>query len=929
MSARPSHASSVSRLLAAPVFDDRAKTRAAKLLNDILLSGAGILLVVIVVAPLLSPTPVGAWLARGALLGIALLGLALLRRGFVRTVTVGLVAAVWLVLTVSALLLGGVRSPLVVLYPVVVLLAGLTWGRRPAVALALLSALAGAGMTWAGSQGLLPESAVEAWRVWTGLAGALALVAVLMHIALKAEEERQRSDRRLQVELAARRETEEALSEQVRRNLQLLGATMDGYVLADTHGAIKDVNPAYCELVQYSRDELLRMNIGQLDAQLTAAELEQRTESIVGRGADRFETKHCRKDGAILDLDVSGIVMRTRDGPWIAAFVRDTTERRRVQRALEASEERLNAFFSHAPSGLALLDSELRYTHVNPYLATMNGRSVEEHLGKTPADVLDVIGAHVETLVRGVRDSREPVFNLEMSGQVKGAMMHFVASVFPIPGPGDRVGVGAVVVDITERKRAEKALRESEARYRVVFENSPAGVIVVGRDGGIRAFNRAMLEPGGYAPEDIARLRSVEDLYADPQDRARIWERFQEDGFVQGMDVRLRAKDGGTYDAAMSLNSLVFGGEPCVIAHIQDVTERKRVERALVESERRFRRLADNAPAIIYRHRLGENPGFDYISPAVEAMTGYGQQEFYEDPGLGQRIVHPEDRARLQDFVRGVLPPSPHVARWICRDGTIIWTEDRSVPVYDDRGALVAVEGIALDITRAKTADAKLRESREQLRQLAARLQAVREEERATIAREIHDELGQALTGIKIDLSWLAGDAPRSWSRVRERSSGLFALVDSAIDTVRELATRLRPAVLDDLGLAAAVEWQAQDIAKRTGLTMAVTTPPDDVPLDRDQATALFRILQEALTNVVRHADATHGVVELRCDDTAVILEVTDNGRGIGEESAGAAESLGLLGMRERAAAFGGTVTVAPGPEGGTRVTATVPRDES
>ena len=929
MSARPTHSSPVSRVLAAPVFDDPDTARAAQLLNGILVSGVGILLVVIVVAPLLSPTPTGAWLARGALLVVALFGLVLLRRGHVRAAAVGVVVAVWLVLTGAAPLLGGVGSPLVVLYPVVVLLAGLTWGRRPALAAALLSALAGAAMTWAGSQGLLPDSPVEAWRAWAGLAGALAMVAVLMHVALTAEEERRHSDRRLHRELAARRETEAALSEEVRRNEQFLGATMDGYVLADTEGAIQEVNPAYCDLVQYSRDELLRMNLRELEGQATAVDFERRTEWVVRRGAHRFETQHRRKDGVVVDLDVSVVVRHTPDGPWLAAFVRDTTERRQVQRALQASEERLNAFFRHAPSGLALLDSELRYTHVNPYLATMNGRSIEEHLGKTPAEVLDPMGAEVKALLRGVRDSREPVLNLEMSGQVEGATRHFVVSVFPVPGPGERVGVGAVLADITERKRAEEALRESEARYRVVFENSPAGVIVVGRDGGIRAFNRAMLEPGGYAPEDIARFASIQDLYADPQDRSRLWERFRQEGSVQGMDVRLRAKDGGTYDAAISLNSVVFGGEPCVIKHIVDVTERKRVERALVESERRFRRLADNAPAIIYRHRLGEHPGFDYISPAVEAMSGYGQQEFYEDPGLGQRIVHPEDRAELEDFVRGVLPPSPHVARWICRDGTIIWTEDRSVPVYDDRGALVAVEGIALDITRSKIADENLRESREQLRQLAARLQAVREEERASIAREIHDELGQTLTAIKIDLAWVAGRVPRTWRRVRERSSGLLALVDGAVDTVRRLATQLRPAVLDDLGLAAAVEWQAQDIARRTGLDLAVTIPAEDLPLDRDQTTALFRILQEALTNVVRHADATHVGVELRQDGAAVILEVTDDGRGIGEESASAAESLGLLGMRERAAALGGTVTVARGAKGGTRVTATVPRDES
>lgn len=220
---------------------------------------------------------------------------------------------------------------------------------------------------------------------------------------------------------------------------------------------------------------------------------------------------------------------------------------------------------------------------------------------------------------------------------------------------------------------------------------------------------------------------------------------------------------------------------------------------------------------------------------------------------------------------------------------------------------------------------AERQHAEEKLRALAAHLIGVREDERAHIAREIHDELGQVLTGLKMDLGWLASRLPSDRPELGGKIDSMNALIDSAVDAVREIATGLRPGVLDELGLVAAIGWQAGEFQKRTGIRCRLTLPPDPVPVEFDVSTAAFRIFQELLTNVARHSRATRVDVELAFGQGAVVLDVADNGVGIREESSSGRKSLGLLGMRERALRLGGEVCVEARPARGTRVRVSLP----
>src|SRR5919205_3530693 len=217
----------------------------------------------------------------------------------------------------------------------------------------------------------------------------------------------------------------------------------------------------------------------------------------------------------------------------------------------------------------------------------------------------------------------------------------------------------------------------------------------------------------------------------------------------------------------------------------------------------------------------------------------------------------------------------------------------------------------------------RLRESEEKLRRLAAHLISVREEERAHIAREIHDELGQVLTGLKMEVGWLAKRLKDK--ELIEKTDSMGKLIDSTVQTVRKIATGLRPEMLDDMGIIAAVGWQAKEFQKRTGIRCRAKLPPETVKPQIDIATTVFRIFQEILTNVARHSRATRVDMELRVDEERVSLDVTDNGVGIADSDLNGKKSLGLLGMHERALLFGGEVRITGTPGHGTRVSVSIP----
>lgn len=358
----------------------------------------------------------------------------------------------------------------------------------------------------------------------------------------------------------------------------------------------------------------------------------------------------------------------------------------------------------------------------------------------------------------------------------------------------------------------------------------------------------------------------------------------------------------------------------------------KRAEDELIEKERRYSTLLQNINLIAVGIDIKGN--ITYTNPFLLKLTGYNEEEIignnFFDIFLPERLKKTGKNV-FQKFITDGLH-THYESSILTKSGEekiILWN---NTLLKDITGNILGTMRIGENITERKRAEVQLRSSYDQLQRLSAHLQSVREEERIKIAREIHDELGQTLTGFKIDLSWLqnklsknSGIAPP----ITEKLNSMLQLTNNIIHWGRKLSTELRPSVLDDLGLIPAIEWQANEFSARTGIICTFTSSGENLDLIQEQYTALFRICQESLTNVARHANATEVTINLKESEGILILEINDNGKGIKNNDIINPKSFGLLGIKERAISLGGDVTIIGNPDKGTKVIVRIPLKRS
>lgn len=352
--------------------------------------------------------------------------------------------------------------------------------------------------------------------------------------------------------------------------------------------------------------------------------------------------------------------------------------------------------------------------------------------------------------------------------------------------------------------------------------------------------------------------------------------------------------------------------------------ERRAALETVKDNEARFRALVSNIPGMVFQLLRQVDGGFRflYVSEGAEALLGRTPNELIAAPIAFFDAIHAEDQPAFEAAL-SCSAEDFSLMNWDGRirgaDGSEKWINLRSAPRRIASGE-VQWEGIASNITQSKLAENELRESRAQLAELSSHLEAAKEEERERIARDIHDELGGTLVAIKIEASLLSSKLPADPLQLRKRVRAVEGLIDEAISTAGRVARELRPGILKDFGLAAAIECQADDFSQRVGLNCDTTGISHEIDPDETTSLALFRVFQEALTNVAKHAHATWVGIKLSADGDNLTLEIADNGRGISAEDMNKPKSFGLRGIRERMRGLGGTLELARNLPLGTRV---------
>lgn len=497
-----------------------------------------------------------------------------------------------------------------------------------------------------------------------------------------------------------------------------------------------------------------------------------------------------------------------------------------------------------------------------------------------------------------------------------------------LEAPYDPFHMVGKVVRLLERKQGEEALRASEARYRVMFENNPRPVWVYDSESlGFLAVNQAAVEQYGYSREEFLRM-TIKEIRPPEEVNALLDAVKTRAASLYKLGVwKHRKRDGTLFDAEITSQAIPFEGRAAVMVLCNDVTERRRAEEKLRHSERQLAEAQRLAHIGSWEWDIPTNTVV--WSDELYRIFGFEPQEFRATYERFLERLHPDDRPRVIAVVEEALERRgsfTHYHRVILPDGTLRILHNRGEVLVGEDGRAARMFGTEEDVTERRQAEEQLEESNRQLRALAARLQTVREEESIHIAREIHDELGGALTGLKMDLSWIGKRlSEQSREAVGPKLRSALELVDETVSKVRNISMELRPSVLDDLGLSAAIEWQAREFQKRTEIRCELVSLQEDVTLSLEKSTAVFRIFQEILTNVTRHAHASRVEVSLGQRGGDLILRVSDNGDGFRGGEVGKAKSLGLLGMRERAMIFGGRVDVVGAEGRGTTVTVRIP----
>ena len=317
-----------------------------------------------------------------------------------------------------------------------------------------------------------------------------------------------------------------------------------------------------------------------------------------------------------------------------------------------------------------------------------------------------------------------------------------------------------------------------------------------------------------------------------------------------------------------------------------------------------------------------------FSNSALVELSGYSAQELLGlSPERMADVVHEEDRARvlseMSARLAGVDLPRKQTFRFIRKDGAIRWVETESVRT--DRYGVPALQVSYKDVSTEKTAEIQLDAAHQKMRNLATHLLRVREDERKGVAQEIHDELGQTLAALKMDLHWLAKRIGGEIEPLRTKVKGTIELSDQAIRTVQRIASNLRPKMLDDLGLVPALGWLCADFSRQTKIRCTMEGTLSTGITGVDAATTLYRIAQEALSNVRRHSHADNAVLRLHSSSAEILLHVEDDGVGITDVQSSAPDAYGLIGMRERAQALGGSISITGESGFGTILTARIP----
>jgi PAS domain S-box-containing protein len=736
--------------------------------------------------------------------------------------------------------------------------------------------------------------------------------------------------------ITERKRAEEAVRESEQRYRATFDQAAVGIARVALDGRWLEVNQRLCDIVGYEREELLARTFQDIThPDDLHADLEHVRELLTGEiQTYSMEKRYFRKSGEIVWINLTVALVRAPDGApkYFVSVVEDINQRKRAEEALQESEERLRLATEAAQVGTWDWDLVANRLRWDPTLLRMFGFEPGRLEG------------NMEAWLERVHPEDRPRVQATLRNALGDRRLY--AEEFRIRGPADKerwiaadgralgeqngraVRMVGVARDITDRKRAEEALQESEAKLRELIDGlGPDNFVgMLSLDGIVLEANRPALAAAGLKRADVLG-KPVEQTYwfaySEPlqrQLRNAVRAAAAGMGFRGDVEIRVAQDTVAWVDLSIQPMRADTGHTPHLAASAVVITERKRVEEALRESEEQYRRIVNLSPDAVTIHQDGR---WVFANPAAARILGVEESSQLVGTSLLDFMhpdVHEEVRGRWKQLYEDKQPVDAAELKMVRPDGAVVYLETRAVHVvWQGRPA---AQVVARDVTERKLAEGALREYAERLKGLSQRLMEAEETERRNINRELHDRIGQNLSALNLNLNLIRSGLPKPSQRTIEaRFDEVQLLVEETTAHVRNVMAELHPPALDDYGLFAALRTYAETRSTQAGVSVLLKTGNAVPRLSQTVELALFRILQEALNNAIKHARPKQIDITLATEGGRVTLAIADDGKGIDPARADAeARSWGLTIMRERAEAIGAQLRIESEPGRGTRV---------
>jgi len=643
-------------------------------------------------------------------------------------------------------------------------------------------------------------------------------------------------------------------------------------------------------------------------------------EALQSGSIRELDVELVRPDGSHRWVAARGLAVRDASGRvnYLRGTTQDITERRQAQEA----RSRLASIVESSDDAIISKNLDGIIVSWNRGAEDMFGFSEAEAVGQ-PIEILvpPELREEEKTILQEARAGEKVEHHETVRVTKEGKKIDVSLTISPVrDATGRLVGASNIARDITKQKRAEEELKESEERFSKAFQQSPmAFSLVSAKTHRYLDVNETFEQIWGYPRVDVIGKSALElGLWVNPAERDRLNQKLASEGSLREVECEWRTKDGRILIASASVELIEIHGEPCFLAVVADITDRKRAEQALLESERRFRLMANTAPVMIWTSGLDKlcdyfnQPWLDFTGRPLLAELGNGWAE----------RVHPEDlRACLDTYTKAFDARQPFEMQYRLRrhDGEYRWIFDSGVPRYSGDNSFAGYIGSCIDVTDRKLAE-------EALSTVGRRLMEAQEEERSRIARELHDDINQRLALLANGLQELEQATSAKKTPVSQKGlHELWQLTNEIATGIQQVSHQLHPSKLHYLGLAATVRDLCHEFSEQYKIRVECVVR--DLPTDLEENTSLnlFRTVQESLRNVVKHSQARHVKVELACQSSVVQLRVSDDGNGFNPEDLRNGHGLGLVSMRERLRSVGGEFSIRSKPSLGTQVEGHVP----